>query len=128
MHFDWKLSRDELERNYDVYVSYKKLDQDRKNKMSENKSIFKYIEVGRYTNILNDINAFLSTQYRANFEDFYLADESENPLNRAKKQVVDAMSPYVFNQSPTTFSTIFSFNRNVDIHTRTKSRINQIKY
>lgn len=55
MHVDWKLSRDELERNYDVYLSYKKLDQDRKNKMSENKSIFKYIEVGRYINILNDI-------------------------------------------------------------------------
>ena len=128
MHVDWKLSRDELERKYDVYLSYKKLDQDRKNKMSENKGIFKYIEVGRYINILNDINALLSTEYRETFEDFFLADESEIPLNRAKKQFVDAMSPYVFNQSPTTFSTIFSFNRNIDIDTRILSRINQIKY
>ena len=69
----------------------------KKNKMSENKGIFKYFETHNYINILNDVNAFLATQYQAKFEDFFLANESGIPLNRSKNRFVDAMSPHIFN-------------------------------
>ena len=114
---DWDDCRDRLEDIYDMYKAALKKTEDELNEMLGNESIFKYIERQKYKNPLNEINTCLALRYRQKFEDFFLSDENEIPLNRSKhfEHVVDAMLPHIFSQSCTTFSTAFTFNRNIKL-------------
>ena len=130
---DWDDCRDRLEDIYDMYKVVVKKGDDELNEMLGNERIFKYIEREKYKNPLNEINTCLAVKYRQKFEDFFLSDENEIPLNRSKESehIVDAMLPHIFNQSCTTFSTAFTFNRNIKLEVGTiiesKSRFSSIK-
>ena len=130
---DWADCRDRLEDIYDMYKAAAKKREDELNEMFGNKWIFKYIEQEKYKNPLNEINTCLAVTHRQKFEDFFLSDENEIPLNRSKESehIVDAMLPHIFIQSCTTFSTAFTFNRNIKLEVgvimESKKRFSSIK-
>ena len=76
----------------------------------------KYLKDGVYENFINDVNKYLANRNRQKFEDFFLSDENNLPLNRLKLNLVDSHYPSsLFIECTALFSTTFSFNRDITL-------------
>ena len=76
----------------------------------------KFLKNGVYENFINDINKYLANINRQKFEDFFLSDENDLPLNRLKLNTVDSHMPSsLFVECTALFSTTFSFNRDITL-------------
>ena len=115
---DWKYHRDILENLYNSWETRRKEREEEFNELFGNETFYKYFREERYEYPINEINACLASRHRKRFEDFFLSDAIGQPLNRQREDqhIVDALSPHIFDQSCTTFSTAFSFNRDLKLH------------
>ena len=68
-----------------------------------------------FNNSVNDVNIALAIKNRQKFEDFFLSSENGSPLNRMQQVSVDSCRPSLFTQCPQQFSTIFSFNSDLQL-------------
>ena len=68
-----------------------------------------------YVNPLNEINLFLALRNSEKFENYFLSDENEIPLNRNKEIANYSAMPRLFSQSSSTITAAFSFNRDIDM-------------
>ena len=81
-----------------------------------NHGALKFLRDGVYENFINDVNKILANVYRQKFEDFFLSDENNLPLNRQKISTVDSYMPSsLFIECTALFSTTFSFNRDLKL-------------
>ena len=65
---------------------------------------------------LNEINLYLSIMFRNHFEDWFLRDvETGKILNRHQSRMCDSAVAKFFDQSPTTFRSVFSFNDDIKL-------------
>ena len=82
-----------------------------------NHGALKFLRDGVHENFINDVNKVLANINRQKFEDFFLSDENNLPLNRHKISTVDSyMHPSsLFIECTALFSTTFSFNRDLTL-------------
>ena len=113
MHVDWHSSRDMLEKLYNTFKTGKTQSQKEVSAIFGKVGIYKYFDMDTYVNPLNEINFFLALRNREKFENYFLSDENEIPLNRNKELVRYSVVPTLFSHSPTTIRTAFSFNRDI---------------
>lgn len=114
MHVDWDQSRDKLAAMYHKYQSMKKPAD-----YCRDHGACQFLRDDIYDNPLNQMNVCLAMLCRKKFEDFFLSDENEIPLNRIMETFVDSQSPSLFMQCPSLFSTLFSFNRYMSLANET---------
>ena len=114
MHVDWNHCRDRLAAMYRSYQSIKKPAD-----YCRGRGACQFLRDDIYDNPVNQINVCLAMLCRKEFEDFFLSDENEIPLNRIMEIFVDSQSPSLFMQCPSLFSALFSFNRNISLANET---------
>ncbi|XP_066916134.1 uncharacterized protein [Clytia hemisphaerica] len=86
-------------------------------KLKKDSAIMAFLDPDRKFNFpLNEINLYLSIMFRNRFEDWFLYDlETGRILNRHQSQMCDSAIAKFFDQSPTTFRSVFSFNDNIKL-------------
>lgn len=82
-----------------------------------NHGALKFLRDGVHENFINDVNKILANINRQKFEDFFLTDENNLPLNRQKISTVGSymLPSSLFIESTALFSTTFSFNRDLKL-------------
>ena len=84
---------------------------------SDKKSIFSFLEYNTYgNNNLDEMDMFLTIQFRNIFEDFFLSDEHGNVLQRFKSSMCDSAVSSFFAQSHTMIRSAFTFNNDFSLN------------
>ena len=114
VHVDWHRSRDMLEKLYHTFKTRKTDSLKQVSALLGKVGINKYFDMDAYVHPVNAVNFFLALRNREKFENFFLSDENEIPLNR--KELVECLvMPALFSQSPSTIIVAFSFDRDLDM-------------
>ena len=113
---DWVNRREEC---LEFYRKMKKKKIVFQKSFKDEKSINHFFKSVPYTNNLNEINMFLTMEFRNAFEDFFLSDEEGKLLNRLQTNLCDSMVSSFFNQSYTMIRSTFTFNKDLDLNFNT---------
>ena len=109
-HIDWAPKQDQCIRIYQQFQSESAIQKTKLKSLLRDTLQDTFFVGDVYVNDLTCINAYLSNMYKSKFEDYFLSDENGKLLNRLKVSYCDILVSPFFNQSPTMFRTVFSFN------------------